>query len=95
MTNTKRFSGARRLRLFRTATLLVAVCTVTIGTAAAAEKDSGAVQGSVEKTERGFGELLKGMGQEVKKVIGSDDAKKDKKETKHADDKADKGKENK
>jgi hypothetical protein len=95
MKKSKSPDSPRRLRPLRIAGLLVAACAFTIGSAPA-EKDSDAVQNSVDKTERGFGELLKGMGQEVKKVIGSDDAKKDKKkDTKHADDKSDKGKENK
>jgi len=95
MKNSKCFSRPRRFRPLWIAGFLAAACGFAIGTALA-EKDSDAVQNSVEKTERGFGELLKGMGQEVKKVINSDDAKKDKKkDTKHANDKSDKGKENK
>jgi len=94
MKNSKCFSP-RRFRSLWIVGFLVAACGFTIGTALA-EKDSDAVQNSVDKTERGFGELLKGMGQEVKKVINSDDAKKDKKkDAKHADDKSDKAKENK
>jgi len=94
MRNSKYLNSPRRLRSLWIAGFLVAACGFGIGTALA-EKDSDAVQNSVDKTERGFGELLKGMGQEVKKVINSDDAKKDKKkETKHTDDNSDKGKEN-
>jgi gas vesicle protein len=94
MTNPKRFSGTRCLRALWIAALLTAACGFGAGTALA-EKDSDAVQNSADKTERGFGELLKGMGQEVKKVIGSDDkaAKKDKKdEKKHPENEPDKGK---
>jgi len=94
MKNSKYLNSTRCLRSLWIAGFLVAACGFAIGTALAA-KDSDAVQNSVDKTERGFGELLKGMGQEVKKVIGSDDTKKDKKkETKDADDKSGKGKEN-
>lgn len=95
MKNSKCFSRPRRLRSLWIAGFVAAACGFAIGTAVA-EKASDAVQNSVDKTERGFGELLKGMGQEVKKVINSDDAKKDKKkETRQTDDKSDKGKENK
>ena len=95
MKYSKCFSRPRRFRSLWIAGFLVAACGFTIGTALA-EKDSDAVQNSVDKTERGFGELLKGMGQEVKKVINSDDTKKDKKkETKQTDDKSGKAKENK
>ena len=94
MKHSKCLNSRRRLRLFWIAVFLVAAYGFGTGTALAGE-DSDAVQNSVDKTERGFGELLKGMGQEVKKVINSDDAKKDKKkETKQADDKSDKDKEN-
>lgn len=95
MKNSKCLNSPHRLRSLWIAGFLAAACSFAIGTAMA-EKDSDAVQNSVDKTERGFGELLKGMGQEVKKVINSDDAKKDKKkETKQTEDKSDKGKENK
>lgn len=93
MKNSKCFRPCR-LRSFWIASILAAVCAFGSSNVLAA-KDSDAVQDSVDKTERGFGELLKGMGQEVKKVINSDDAKKDKKkDAKHADDKSDKAKEN-
>ena len=63
------------------------------GTAFAADDSASK---SAKKTSEGFGNLLKGMGQEVKKVINSDDTKKDKKkETKQTDDKSGKAKENK
>lgn len=94
MKNSKCLKRLHRLRSLWIAGFLAAVCSFGIGTALAA-KDSDAVQNSVDKTERGFGELLKGMGQEVKKVIGSDETKKGKKrETENADDKSGKGKEN-
>ena len=94
MKKSKCFSACRPRSLWIASFLVVAF---SFGASAAVgEKDGGAVQGSFEKAERGFGELLKGMGQEIGKAIGSDDAKKDKKrETKHADDKSDKGKESK
>lgn len=94
MKKSKCFSRPRDLRSLWIAAVLVAACGFGIG-AALAQKDGDTMQNSLEKTERGFGELLKGMGQEIKKVINSDDAKKDKKkETKQADHKYDKGKEN-
>lgn len=93
MKNSKCLNSPHPLRLLWIAGFLAAACGLT---SAAAVADSDSVQKSVDKTEQGFGNLLKGMGQEVKKVINSDDAKKDKKkETKQTDDKSDKGKENK
>ncbi len=95
MKNSKYLNSMRRLRSLWIPCFLVAACGFAIGTALA-EKDGDAVQNSVDKTERGFGELLKGMGQEVKKVINSDDTKKDKKnDAKHTNDKSDKDKESK
>ena len=96
MTNSKYFSGARYLRTLWIAGLFAVVCGFGVDTALA-EKDSDSVQKSVDKTGQGFGELLKGMGQEVKKVIGSDDkaAEKDKKEAKkHPENEPDRSKEN-
>jgi hypothetical protein len=93
MTNSKCFSGARRLRTLWIASFLVAVC--SFGPVLAADSD--AVNDSAKKVGNNFGELLKGMGQEVKKVGKSDNAteKKDKKkEKKHLENEPDKNKEN-
>ncbi len=91
MTNLKCFSGARCLRTLWMASLLVAVC--SFGPALA---DDTSLDDNAKKVGNNFGELLKGMGQEVKKVTNSDGAaeKKDKKkEKKRPEDEADKGKE--
>jgi hypothetical protein len=67
------------------------VCSVGIGPVLA---DNDEVQDGVKKTSQGFGELLKGMGQELKKAGGSlidsekQDDKKNKKENKTKGDKA-------
>lgn len=97
MTNLKCFSGARCLRTLWIASFLVAVC--SFGPALA---DDTSLDDNAKKVGNNFGELLKGMGQEVKKVGKSDGAaekkdkvKKDKKkETKPADNEQDKGKQN-
>jgi len=76
------------------------VCSVGIGPVLA---DNDEVQDGVKKTSQGFGELLKGMGQELKKAGGSltnseksekQDDKKDKKENKTKGDKAEENSEN-
>jgi hypothetical protein len=89
MTKTKYFSGARGLRALGIASLFIALCGVGPGTTLADEKGDTKLDDSAKEVGNNFGQLLKGMGQEVKKVIGSDDkaAEKDKKkETKDADD---------
>lgn len=80
MTKSKCFSGARCLRALGIACVLAAVC--GFGSALAADSDN--VNDSAKKVGNNFGELLKGMGQEVKKVINTDGAaaKKDKKKEK-------------
>jgi hypothetical protein len=91
MTNLKCFSGTRCLRTLWIASLLVAVC--SFGPAPA---DDTSLDDNAKKVGNNFGELLKGMGQEVKKVGGSlsKSEKKDaKKEKKNPEDEADKGKE--
>ena len=49
---------------------------------------------SAKKVGNNFGELLKGMGQEVKKVTNSDGTAEKKKEKKHPENEPDKNKEN-
>jgi len=93
MTNLKSsFSGARCLRTLWIAGFLAAVC--SFGTALA---DDTRLDDSAKKVGNNFGELLKGMGQEVKKVGGSlsEPGKKDKKkEKKSPENEPDKNKEN-
>ncbi len=82
----------RRLRTLWMAGFLAAVC--GIGPALA---DDTKLDDSAKKVGNNFGELLKGMGQEVKKVTNSDNvaAKKDeKKEKKSPENEPDKNKEN-
>jgi hypothetical protein len=72
--------------------LLAAVC--SIGPALA---DDTKLDDSAKKVGNNFGELLKGMGQEVKKVTNSDNAaakKDEKKEKKSPENEPDKNKEN-
>ncbi len=95
MTKSKCFGGTRYLRTLWIACFLAAVCSLGVEPALAADSDS--VNDSAKKVGNNFGELLKGMGQEVKKVVNTDDAaaKKDKKkEKKRPDNEPDKGKEN-
>ena len=71
---------------------LVAVC--SFGPALA---DDTKLDDSAKKVGNNFGELLKGMGQEVKKITDSDNAaaeKEKKKETKHPENEPDKNKKN-
>lgn len=93
MTKSKCFSGTRYFRPLWIASVLLVVWSLGFGPARA---DSDSVNDSAKKVGNNFGELLKGMGQEVKKIGKSHDAaaKKDKKkETKHPDNEPDKGKE--
>ena len=71
------FSVVRSLRPFWIAGLLAAVC--SFGTAVA---DDTSLDDSAKKVGNNFGELLKGMGQEVKKAGGSL-SKSDKKDKKN------------
>jgi hypothetical protein len=90
--NSKCFSGARYRRTLWVAGILVAMC--SIGPALA---DDTSLDDSAKKVGNNFGELLKGMGQEVKKAGGSlsKPAKKDeKKEKKSPENEPDKNKEN-
>ena len=89
MTNLKCFSGLRTLWM---ASFLVGACSV--GPALA---DDTSLDDNAKKVGNNFGELLKGMGQEVKKVGGSlskSEKKDDKKEKKSPEDEPDKNKEN-
>ncbi len=86
MTKSNRPSGGQRLRTTAIAGLLAGACGM-----APAAADGDGIKDSAKKTERGFGELLKGIGQEVKKAgdavtTGTKDKKRDEKQT-------DKGKE--
>ncbi len=95
MTKTRYISGVRWRRAFGIASLLIALCGFGLGTALAGKDGDTKLDDSAKEVGNNFGQLLKGMGQEVKKVIGSDDkaAEKDKKkEAEHADDKSDKDK---
>jgi hypothetical protein len=72
--------------------MLVAVCSV-----GASRADDTSLDDSAKKVGNNFGELLKGMGQELKKVTDSDSAapkKEDKKETTHPANEPDKKQEN-
>jgi len=92
MTNLKCFSGARCLRALWMAGFLVAVC--SFGPALA---DDTSLDDSAKKIGNNFGELLKGMGQEIKKVGGSfseSGKKDDKKGKKRPENEPDKNKEN-
>lgn len=95
MTKSKYIRGARRLRVLGIAGLFAALCGLGIGSALAEKNGDTRLNDSAKEVGNNFGQLLKGMGQEVGKVIGTDDKKadKDKKpDTKQTDDKSDKGK---
>ena len=92
MKNSKCFSGTRCRRTLWMASFLVAVCSIS-----PARADDTRLDDSAKKVGNNFGELLKGMGQEVKKVTNSDgtaEKKKEKKEMKRPEDEPDKNKEN-
>ena len=91
MIETKCFNGRRYLGALWIAGCLGVGC--GIGAARAETDHDTSLDESASEVGNNFGELLKGMGQEVKKVIDSDDKSADKdkkKETKNADDKSDK-----
>ena len=95
MTKSKYISGARRLRAFGIAGLLVAVCGFGSSAALAEKNGDTKLDDSAKEVGNNFGQLLKGMGQEVGKVIGTEGkaADKDKKkDAKPKDDKSDKSK---
>ena len=92
LTGSKSFSGARRFRPLWIASFLAAVCTLGFGPALA---DSDSVNDGAKKVGKGFGELLKGMGQEVKKAggsLGTAGKNDNKKEKKRPDNEPGKGK---
>lgn len=92
MTNLKCFSEARCLRALWTAGFLAAMC--SFGPAMA---DDTSLDDSAKKVGNNFGELLKGMGQEVKKASGSlskSEKKDDKEKKERPENEPDKGKEN-
>ena len=72
MTNTRWCNTRRGLRALEIASLLVVVC---VSEPALAENSSEtSLDESAKAVSNNFGELLKGMGQELKKVTGSDHA---------------------
>jgi hypothetical protein len=94
MTNAKFFHGVRRLRVWWIAGFL-AVAVLAAGPALAADDTS--LDDSAKKVGNNFGEMLKGMGQELKKAGGSlseSGKKDDKKEKKSPEDEPDKDKDN-
>jgi len=93
MTKTRYFSGRRGLRVLGIAGLLIALCGFGLGTALAEKSGDTSLDDSAKEVGNNFGSMLHGMGQELKKVVGSDEkaAKKgEKKEKKQADGKSDK-----
>ena len=92
MTKTECFNATRHLRTLGIAGLLVVMFGGSTGTALAETKGDTKLDDSAKEVGNNFGELLEGMGQELKKVIGSDngaDSKKVEKEKKQeADDKS-------
>lgn len=93
MTKLNSGSGAGGLRTLWIASFLAAVFSLGTGCATA---DSDSVNDSAKTIGNNFGELLKGMGQEVKKITDPNDAatKKDEQnEKKRPDNEAEKGKE--
>jgi hypothetical protein len=78
--------------MMRVACIFAVVCSVGVGPVLADSDTS--LDDAAKKTGQGFGNLLKGMGQELKKVGGSltssenSDKKDSKKEEKTKDDKA-------
>jgi hypothetical protein len=74
------------------ASILAALCSF-----GPAQADDTSLDDSAKKVGNNFGELLKGMGQEVKKITNSDNAaaeKEKKKESKHPENEPDKNKKN-
>ncbi len=79
----------QRLRMMGIASFLAAACGFGIGPALA---DGDGIKDSAKKTEQGFGQLLKGIGQEAKKA-GEAVGTGSKKEAKRTGKQTDKGKE--
>lgn len=93
MTNAKHFHAARRPRAWWIAGFLAAG--LAAGPVVAADDTS--LDDSARKVGNNFGELLKGMGQELKKAGGSlseSGKKDDKKEKQRPEDQPDKDKDN-
>ena len=91
MTKPKRLCGAPCLRMMGIASFLATMCGFGLGPAQA---DGDGIKDSTKKTEQGFGQLLKGIGQEAKKAgeaVGT--GSKDKKDSKRAGKKTGKDKE--
>jgi hypothetical protein len=94
MTSAKRFHAARRLRAWWIAGCLT-VAGLATGPALAADDTS--LDDSAKKVGNNFGEMLKGMGQELKKAGGSlagSGKKDDKKEKQSPENAPDKDKDN-
>lgn len=92
MASAKHFHAARRLRAWSIAGCL-AVAGIAAGPALAADDTS--LDDSAKKVGNNFGEMLKGMGQELKKAGGSlseSGKKDDTKEKKRPEDEPDKDK---
>ena len=90
MTKLKCISGTRCLRALWMAGFLIAVCSLGVGPALA---DDTSLDDSAKKAGNNFGELLKGMGQELKKAGGTltgSGKKDDKKEKKSPENETDK-----
>ena len=64
MKEPKHLRGMQYLRTMGIASFVAVACSFGIGSALACD----GIKDSVKKTERGFGELLTGIGQEVKKA---------------------------
>jgi len=94
MASAKRFHAKRRLRTWWIAGFLAAAG-LAAGPALAADDTS--LDDSAKKVGNNFGEMLKGMGQELKKAGGSlseSGKKDDKKEKQRPEDEPDKDKDN-
>ena len=72
MTKTECFNGVRRLRTLGIAGLLLVMLGGGTDTALAETKGDTKLDDTAKEVGNNFGELLEGMGQELKKVIGSD-----------------------
>ena len=87
MPSAKFFRGACRAHAAFLSCFLIAGGCLGFGSAVAEERKGDSVQEGAKSIENGFGELLKGMGQEVGKIIGSKDEpekKQEKQESKPA-----------
>jgi len=92
MKEPRHLCGKQCLRTIGIASFIAVVCSFGIGSALACD----GIKDSFKKTEQGFGELLKGIGQEAKKageVAGVWPRKETKEESKPTEKQTDKGKE--